>query len=790
MLASHFYLSHNGGVPPPLLGGTPKKSAIGPPERTDEDVLIELRERFTYATRAWQKIRDEGRKDIQCIAGQVWEAMDPDGLKQREDAKRPALALDELGQYVNQIINDVRQNKRAIKVTPIGNGATDKTAELRQNLIRQIEYRSNAQQQVYSPIFEDAVQRSYGYGRVKAQRVGDLSRDYELILESFPNPDLVTVDPDDISPTAKNIKYAFIHESRSIKQFRRDFPDAEVTDFGEEMLRVAPDWLRGERLMLAEYWTIETARRRVLFLKANPTQGVYFDTFPDGQIPRDKDIDADEWVDAPYVCQYLTNGVELLAKRGAKKRTPWPGKWIPIFACYGKQLYVNTGAGTERRLLSIVRLARDPFMLYCYTQTCKAEVIGAVPRTTWVGYEGQFRGHENDWQKANHEPVAFLQVKPFTEATGTDVLPLPTRQSWDPPLQNLDMAAESARRAIQAAMGTSPLPTQAQRHNEKSGKALKQIEDSGQKGSFHLVDNHDGMIARAGEITDDLLKYYYDAKRDVTVRQGDDQSETVSINDPENPEAVSATDGDHDVTISVGPAYASQREAASDFADTIISNTELAQTVGPEKFNELTALAIRLKGVGPIGDEMADIISPKKDDQQGPPTPQQMAELQAQGQQLQQQNQELTQAIQTDQAKQQATIESAKVKAESDAAGKQTDAEVRWRIAQLQAETALKQTEMQEATKLQIAEYTLRGKAIQAEIDAREQDLGAQTQADAQIHEAVMADQDREHESAEAAASREAAEAQQEAGLSHEAREAELARQAAAEQAASAEGGA
>jgi hypothetical protein len=776
-----------------LSGASAPKPASGPPERDDDDVLAELRERFSYGTKAAAKIREEGRKDIQCVAGEPWQAMDPDGLGQRNDAHRPALALDELGQYVNQIINNVRQNKRAVKVTPIGRGASDKTAELRQNLIRQIEYRSNAQQQVYSPIFEDAVQRSYGYGRVKAQRVSDTSRDYELILEGFPNPDLVTVDPDDVTPTARGIQWAFIHESRSIKQFRRDFPDADVTDFTDELRRVAPDWIKDERVMLAEYWTIETSRRQVLFLKADPAVGIFADTFPEGMEPSPEDIDEDHWVDAPYVCQYLTNGVELLAKKGQNKRTAWPGKWIPVFACYGKQLYVNTGAGTERRLLSMVRLARDPFMLYNYYRTCQAELVGMVPKFPYFWYEGSLdAGQQVELQKSLHEPVAGIKVKPFPEgfSQSSGPAPFPQRQPFTPEIQALEMGAEGARRAIQAAMGTSPLPTQAQRQNEKSGKALKQIEDSGQKGSFHFVDHHDAMIVRVGEILNDLIPHYYDAKREITVRQGDDQSEQVSINDPDNPEAVSLTEGEHDVTIDVGPEYASQREAASEFADTVISNTDLAGIIGAEKFTELLGLAFRLKSAGPIVSEMADIIAPKKDDEQGPPTPQQMQELQARGQQLQQQNQELTQAIQTDQAKQAAQVEIAKAKAEADALAKQADTEVKWRIAQLEAETALKQTEMQEATKLQIAEYTLRGKEIQAEIDKREQDLGiVQKEADLS-HQETQAAQDREHESAEAQASREAAEAQQAAGLSHEAQQAELARQAAAEQAASAEGGA
>lgn len=731
------------GLPSPHTQPTKR---IEPPERPDEDVLEELRERRKTATEAWSERRKQGHKDILCVAGEVWEAMDPDGLRQRNDANRPAMSCDELGQYINQVGNDVRQNKRAIKATPIDQGATDKTAELRQSLIRQIEYRSNAQREVYSPMFEDAIQRGYAFGRIKAAYVSDTSRNQELLVEAFPNPDVVLADPDGamLSPDCSKIEFAFIMDTWGRKKFKREFPYAEIVDFTDDHARIAPDWIKGESLQVAEYWTIERMRRRMVFLKTDPANGVFADDLAD--VPSDATIDDERWVEVPYVYQYLTNGVELLAKQGAKKRTRWGGKSIPIFSCFGKILYVQTGAGTEVRMQSMVRLAREPVMGLAYALTCKVESMGGVPRTTWVGYEGQFREHETEWQKANHEPVPYLVVKPTTEATGAQVLPLPVRQDWDPPLQNLDMAAESFRRSIQAAMGTSPLPTQAQRRNEKSGKALQQIESSGQKGSYHFVDHLDGMITRVGALLEENIPWCYDAAREVTVRKPDDQSAQQRINDPEDADSVSATDGHHDITISVGPAYADEREASSDFADTIVGNQNLLQMVGPQKAAELNALAIRLKAVGPIGDEMADIIAPKPPEPGAPPTPQQIQQMQAEIQQLQQQLQQASAPGAIEQVKQQGAMQAAQVKAQAEAESGQADAQLALQIAQLEAETEIEKVRMQEATKLQIEEWKLRGTAMQAELDAREQDLGAAQQGETQSHEMGMAAMGQAHE--------------------------------------------
>ncbi len=743
-----------------------------PPERKDSDVIEELREHKDYGDKAWRKIREDGRIDALVAAGEVWQALDPDGLSQRTKAGRPAIAPDEAGQYINQIGNDVRQNKRGVKVTPIGNGANDKTATFRQNLIRQVEYESNAQRDVYSPIFDDALVRGYGYGRVNAVRVSDLSKNQKLVIEAFPNPDVVTPDPDGamLAPDCSKIQWAFISESYKRKQFKRDFAYATTTDFTEDMARVAPDWLKGDSIQVAEYWVIEKMARKVVYLKTDPGQGFYLYKMP--VKPTETEVDSIETVEVPYVCHYLTNGFELLAKPGKPKREPWPGKSIPLFSCYGKVVYVQNGAaGTERRLMGMIRLARGPIMAYSYTRTCQVEVIGSVPRATWVGYEGQFRGHEEEWAEAAHVPKPFLVAKAKTPATGDAILPLPVRQSWDPPLQNLEMQAEAFRRSIQAALQGSPLPTDAQKINNKSKIALDKIESSGQKGSYHLVDHLDGMITRVGMLLDEQIEHRYDTARDVTVRKPNDQSETVRINDPSDPEAMMiAPDQQHDVTISVGPHEQSQREASSDFADTIVGNPELMQTVGPQKGVKLIAQAIRLKNVGPEGDAMAEIIDPKPPEEGAPPTPQMVAELQAHGQQLQQQLGEAQQAIATDQAKQQAQVETARIKSEGDAAKTQADNEMAMLIARLEAETELEKVRMQEATKLQIAEYTLRQTEIQAEIDAREAALGA-----------AQAEADRGHEAGMTAMTQGAAATEAERARQASADEAERARTATAE---------
>ncbi len=121
-------------------------------------------------------------------------------------------------------------------------------------------------------------------------------------------------------------------------------------------------WVKGDRVLRSEYWTIST-RPRKLVLVQPPTQQsspriiapqpvamqrplqLFADEvakMPGARILRDlRDVDY------PTVKMYLTNGLEILHEQD------WPGKYIPIISCYGKVLYLDGPKGMERKILSM-----------------------------------------------------------------------------------------------------------------------------------------------------------------------------------------------------------------------------------------------------------------------------------------------------------------------------------------------------------------------------------------------------------------------------------------------------
>lgn len=728
------------------------------PADPNEPLLKELRERYDYASSVWAPIRENGAKNMRFVAGDPW---DPKERKARETAGRPCISLDEINQYTNQVINQLRAKRRGVTFSPNGDGASEDTAEFYQDKWREIEYRSKAQI-VYTTAAQNAIERGYGFVRVKTKYASDRTDDQDIYLEEVVDPDSILPDPDAKRPTFSDQKFCFVHEQRKLAEFKREFPKAKIQEFSADMYAIAPKWLKGDEITIAEYWTISSKERELLILKGpdGTKMGLFADEI------RDKAnlayVVKRRTVYVPQVCMYLTNGVEILGDK-----TEWPGKYIPIAGCVGKVIYLDTGAGTERKILSMVDLMRDPQMLNAYLRTNEAELVGMTPKTPYIGYVGQFRTRGEQWAKLNHEPVPFIEADPLTEATGNNILPLPQRAPYEPPIQALEILAESSRRSIQAAAGSSPLPTQAQRRNEKSGVALKQIDQIAQVGSYHYGDHYDDMIEHVGVMGEDLMDKIYDTAREVAVRKANNTSEMRRINDPSDPKSIS-TKGSHLVTVSTGPTFDSTREAVKDLAETLITGPD------PEMVRAVTPVAIKMMNLGAEADELIEIAETLQ-----PPQVQALRQKDGEEPDPKMLMQQLGQLKQQLQHAEQAMQELAK-----EAEGKQLDAATKVKVAEIGAQkdkdiaadrnlTDLEKTNREIAARIHIAEIAARTKGVEMAHEAEHEAVamahevamgGIQAQ-----READAAQADREHEVALTGAQADVDAEQAEAGRAHEA---------------------
>jgi hypothetical protein len=601
---------------------------------SDEAVLQRLRKRYSYASRVWLPIREESQTDRRYLSNDPWSEQD-----KKARADRPCINHDELNQYINQATNFIRSNPRGIQALPSGNGATEKSAEFRENLIRGIEYKYKGTQS-YITAFEQMVEGSYGFFRLGRKYVSndpdcmdESIFNQEISIGPIPNQDSVLYDPDCKELDWSDARYCFVLDPMPHEDFKEQYPNAQKTSFSSEDMLVASDWIAEQHVLVAEYWEV-TSKRIKRYLLDN---GAIVD-----RVPKGAKVRLERSIERKRVTQYLTNGIEIL------ERTEQPGTEIPIIVMAGKQRYLDEGGTPKRILISLPRFARDPQLSLAYLSSQQMEEAGLTPKVPYIGYVGQFQTDEETWHTLTRVPHAFAQVDPIVDGATGQVLPLPQRQVFTPNFAAYEVAKDSARRAIQAAMGISPLPTAAERNNEKSGVALDRIETARSIGTYHFIDNYNRALERAGRIVDSWIGVTYDTEREVPLHHKDDTREMVRIN-TDGPYVDAKTnelrhypvdEGDHDITISTGPSNETQREAAGEFLDTLIS-TLPKLPLAPPQAAKLLALSIQMKQLGPKGDEMAEIIAPPDQNQMPPQAQQAMAQAQQQMQALMQELQQL-----------------------------------------------------------------------------------------------------------------------------------------------------
>lgn len=608
----------------------------------------DIRELYTDFTSEWKDTRDEAKTDVRYVIGDPWT---PSDRRMREDAGRPCISLDEINQYLNQYNNSLRQNKRGIQVIPKGMGANDQDATLRENIIRGIEYESNAQQ-AYITAAENAASRSYGFALIRTEFKDEESFDQRIVIQRVGNPDLILISPYYEKADASDIQEGFVLKRMRKDEFTRNFPNAEKTSFTNEDVTLAPEWISDKFIQVAEFWKVSYKPRKLYLLQGPAGLTIMSKDALDklGQKPAKSEIKDERTIDSPRVTQYITNGLEILEEHD------WAGSRIPIISCFGKEIWIDEGGGPKRKLLSMVRLARDPQMMYAYLCSQEAEEAGLSPKVPFIGYVGQFEKSREVWEVINKQPYAFVEADVVLDGS-QGALPLPTRPAYTPNFQQYEIAKDSVRRAIQAAMGISPLPTAAQRNNEKSGIALEKIATQESIGSFHFSDNYDRFLQNMGWQINELIKPVMDTQREVMSISPDEQYQVLNVvGDTSHPmdeqgqydmdgltpaEHLHTGRGNYDVTISTGPSYQSQREEQSEFVDTLISNMQnLPMPNTPQA--KVFALGIRMRNdLGPIGKQIADVFDPP-DPSNLPPQAQAVVQnLQSQIQMLTQQNQAL-----------------------------------------------------------------------------------------------------------------------------------------------------
>lgn len=651
-----------------------------------EDVLKRCKERLAQLDTDDGKNRESARRDTEFlyVPGKQW---DPSIKQKRESWGDPCLEFNQLPQFVNQVVNDQRQNRPGIRVHAAGGDASKEVAEIIQGMIRGIEYDSQAEA-VYDCGYHGAVTGGRGYWRVKCEYEGPESFNQVLRLERCPNPDMVRLDPHYRDPDGGDRNWGYVLEKVPRDEFKDRWPDAEELDFEQKDGLWYPD---DKHVLVADYYERVITYRELLAL-ANGTIGFRDDlekvygpgTAIDTQVIKKRKSESYE------VRWYTVAGGDQILETHY-----WPGTLIPIVCTMGDEAVVD---GT-RIFQGLITRAKSSQAMFNYGMTNQAIHLALTPRAPWVAAVGQIKGLEDIWNEANNRNWSVLPYNPI-DVEGT-VLGAPQRQPPATPDSGWLNWTQQMQGLMRSTIGMyeNSLGLHGQ---ETSGRAILAREKQGDNSTYHYADNLARAIALTGRIIVECIPYYYDAQRIVYVIGEDDARSEATINQevPGTPDpmtgaiqAITKNDvrvGKYAVTVAAGPGYETKRQEMAELlmqlvqADPMVLQAAGDIIVSVQDIPEADQIAERIRALLPP--PVQQVIA-AKEAKQDPKFAAMMQGLQQQIQQAQQQVQQLTGQLQ------QAGMENAQLKADksasiaasnaraqaamSDVQGKQQDAAIR-----------------------------------------------------------------------------------------------------------------
>lgn len=560
-------------------------------EDPDRAILDEAKKRFRRVSdweQNFQRLYVQDTKFAEGDSDNGWQWPD-DQRRDREANKRPALTLNFVARHVNLITNDARQNKPSISMKPANDEASFESAQIYEGLIRDIEYKSRAQD-VYDDATDSQVKGGIGYWRVEQYYPDDKSFDQALRISPVKNHLGVYIDPNIKQKSGLDAQWGFVFDQIPRDEFEIEYPDIDPDRISQAdgITGDNDDWMTPDYVRIAEYYRLVKKADTLWWVQDPQTKETT--EFLESQAPRgwrDSLVDG-YWrkrkVETKQL-QWFKIAGNIIVDRDEHR----PGQYIPLVRCVGIELII------EGKLVrkGFVRALKDAQRMINYNASAEVESAALATKTKWVGAADAFSGNEVAWNNANVNNAAYLTFN-HLDSEGE---PLPMQalpQRIDPAagtpayIQGMQMAELwlqriSGQEASQLGQGG----------NERSGRAINERQRQADIATYLFVNNLAIAIATTGEIIKDLVPHVYDTKRVLQILGQDGTRSKVTM-DPEAEAAYQAklvdgvnqvlfnpNVGRYEVHAEVGPAYSTQRqEAFNAFTQIVTSAPELMSKIG------------------------------------------------------------------------------------------------------------------------------------------------------------------------------------------------------------------
>lgn len=696
-----------------MADDAPDKSSKG-----DAEILSEACRRFAYVDEVDGHNRKAQLEDTRFVyeEGAQWDA---EVKRKRTAWNLPSLTFNQLKQFVHQVVNDQRQGRPGVKISPASGDASEKVAELKQDLIRGIEQKSHAET-AYDNGFRHAVVGGAGYWRVRSDYESRKSFNQCIVVDTLPDPLAVRMDPDFQRADASDAQWCFVVQPVKKQDYERLY--------GKDVLSWAPSednqaWYPdSETVLVADYYRIVKRTKKLVQLdngmclwedelKQRKTE------FPQAKVVQsaDREYQVCEW--------YKLAGGEKIVDR-----PEWRGQYIPVIMCMGDEIVIE---GKKIRQ-GLIRQAKEPQQLYNFGMTQQAVSLALTPKAPWVAAQAAIEGHEAIWQRANEENYSVLPYN-HRGPEADDAIPAPQRQQPSFPDAGWISWSQQMLQQIRSTIGMYE-NSLGMKGQESSGRAILAREQQGDNATFHYIDNLSRAIAHTGQVINDLIPHYYDSERLVSLVAHDGEQRMAQVNEmvprpqPDgtimyvlNPDN-DVTRGEYAVTVESGPSYSTKREQTrSTLVELFQAFPPAAQILGDKllaviDMPDAKDAAERFKTMLPPAIQQMEAA---KKQGQTPPDPQMLAQMQQMQQQMQQAQQMLQQLQQENQQLkqgEQSKVQAAQMSAQVDMQKAQMDVQTESEKAQMQAQADMQRAQLDAHTKVQTKLIEVAGQIFAGQI--------------------------------------------------------------------------
>lgn len=633
--------------------------------------------------------------------------------KQRQQEGRPVLVVNKLPALIRAVVNEARQNKPSIQVSPVDSGADEDTAEVIGGLIRNIERASNASIS-YDTAIDHAVTGGFGFFRIDIDYAHDETFELEARIRRVPNALTVHWDTSSTEFDASDWEYAFISDLMTKDAYQARYPKGSMVQFESSSLGEDNEqWLIEDKIRVAEWFKRDRKDTDLLQL-AIPTQGgVRLEAvreqdllimarrfFEAGRINTEglKEKDLIEGfmvmagveerrrrtVEGYEVTRRIINGVEIL------QEDTWPGQSIPICPVWGDEVFIEG----RRRFRSLIRDAKDPQAMLNFWRSQSTELVALAPKSPWVGPKGFVpKGQEQKWASSNNRSHAYLEHE-------GQVAP----QRQPPPAVPAGVIQETNMAAMDLNDITGIYPSAiGAKSNETSGRAIMARERQGDVSNFHFIDNLNRAITYAGKVLVEIIPSVYSPKETIRILGEDEAAKVVQLtqkdggdqNQDGSAKLYNLSIGKYDVDVKTGPNFATQREETRETLIEIMRNMpDSAAFLGDVLLDHMD-----FKGADKVGKRLKAMLPPEvrqMEESEAYADDPEKAALAQQNQAMQQQMQQAQQAAMGEIQKVQSELESVKRDKQADMMRAQVDAQAKQAEVQArQHEIALKARELE-----------------------------------------------------------------------------------------------